>query len=70
MCTLDSFLLSLYRKGIIDKDEMMRIADRPEEIAEKLGESEVHRAADVHATTVQTTAQAVQAPHHHTPKSG
>lgn len=62
MCTLDSFLLSLYRKGIIDKDEMMRIADRPEEIAEKLGETEVHRAADVHATTVQTTAQSVQGP--------
>jgi twitching motility protein PilT len=38
MKTLDTSLLELYQKGAIEKDEMLRIADRPDEILEKLGE--------------------------------
>ncbi|MHB0912339.1 MAG: type IV pilus twitching motility protein PilT [Armatimonadota bacterium] len=38
MNTLDSSLLDRYQRGLIDKQEMLRAADKPEEILEKLGE--------------------------------
>lgn len=38
MRTLDTSLLELYTKGSIAKDEMLRLAERPDEILEKLGE--------------------------------
>lgn len=38
MKTLDDSLLALYRRGLLAKDEMMRVAENPGEILEKLGE--------------------------------
>lgn len=38
MKTLDASLFDLYSRGAIEKDEMLRLADRPDEILEKLGE--------------------------------
>jgi len=38
MKTLDVSLFDLYTRGLIEKDDMLRLADRPDEILEKLGE--------------------------------
>ena len=38
MQTLDDSLLALYRRGLLAKDEMLRVAEHPAEILEKLGE--------------------------------
>lgn len=38
MKTLDSSLFELYVRGAIEKEEMLRLAERPDEILEKLGE--------------------------------
>ncbi len=38
MLTLDDSLLSLYRKGLLAKEEMLRVAQHPGDILEKLGE--------------------------------
>ena len=38
MNTLDNSLLEKYQKGLLDKNEMLRAADKPDEILEKLGE--------------------------------
>lgn len=38
MKTLDVSLFDLYTRGVIEKDDMLRLADRPDEILEKLGE--------------------------------
>lgn len=38
MMTLDSHLLYLYQRKLISREEMYRVAQEPEEIAEKLGE--------------------------------
>lgn len=39
MKTLDTSLFDLYTHGVIEKDDMLRLADRPDEILEKLGEA-------------------------------
>ena len=39
MLTLDDSMLSLYRRGMLHKEEMFRIAEHPEEIMEKLAKS-------------------------------
>jgi hypothetical protein len=39
MRTLDASLFELYSKGSIEKDDMLRLAERPDEILEKLGEN-------------------------------
>ncbi len=39
MKTLDSSLFDHYVKGNIEKDEMLRLAERPDELLEKLGEA-------------------------------
>jgi len=38
MQTVDNSLFDLYSRHLIDKDEMLRVAERPDEILEKLGE--------------------------------
>jgi twitching motility protein PilT len=38
MFTLDSSLWDIYQKGLIEKSEMLRSAQKPEELLEKLGE--------------------------------
>lgn len=38
MQSLDDHLVYLYRKGVIGRDEMIRVAQKPEEIYEKIGE--------------------------------
>ena len=38
MRTLDDSLLERYRAGLLAKDEMLRVAEHPGEILEKLGE--------------------------------
>ncbi|MCE5199795.1 MAG: PilT/PilU family type 4a pilus ATPase [Armatimonadota bacterium] len=39
MCTLDESLIKLYRQGELAKDEMLRVAEQPAEILQKLGEA-------------------------------
>lgn len=39
MKSLDDSLLDLYNRRLIARDEMLRLADRPDEILEKMGES-------------------------------
>lgn len=53
MKTLDSSLFDAYQKGILDRAEMLRAADKPEDILEKLGERVVSR--DVHAQIADDT---------------
>ncbi len=43
MKTLDASLFDAYQKGLLDRAEMLRAADKPEEILEKLGERVVGR---------------------------
>ncbi len=38
MKLLDDSLRELFQKGLIDRDEMLRLAERPDEILEKMGE--------------------------------
>jgi twitching motility protein PilT len=38
MKTLDTSLFELYTKRLIEKEEMLRLAERPDELLEKLGE--------------------------------
>jgi twitching motility protein PilT len=38
MQSLDDNLVSLYKRGLIGRDEMIRVAQKPEEIYEKIGE--------------------------------
>jgi len=38
MRTLDDSLLAQFRRGLLAKDEMLRVAEHPGEILEKLGE--------------------------------
>jgi twitching motility protein PilT len=38
MNTLDESLMALYRRGLLSKEEMLRVAEQPVEILEKLGE--------------------------------
>ena len=39
MLTLDDSLLGLYRRGLLDKEEMFRVSEHPQEIMEKLAKS-------------------------------
>ncbi|HEY3297747.1 MAG TPA: type IV pilus twitching motility protein PilT [Armatimonadota bacterium] len=41
MNTLDNSLFDLYQKGRITRDDMIRVADKPDELLEKLGERRV-----------------------------
>ncbi|MCL6519330.1 MAG: type IV pilus twitching motility protein PilT [Armatimonadetes bacterium] len=43
MKTLDHSLFELYSRGLIDRNEMLRAAEKPEEILEKLGERKATR---------------------------
>lgn len=43
MKTLDNSLFELYSRGLIDRNEMLRAAEKPEEILEKLGERKATR---------------------------
>lgn len=39
MIAMDDHLIELYKRGLVGKDEMIRVAQKPEEIYEKIGEA-------------------------------
>ena len=53
MNTLDESLFDRYQRGMLDRNEMLRAADKPEEILEKLGE----RKPQIHGTNNQQQQQ-------------
>jgi twitching motility protein PilT len=38
MLTLDDSLVALYRRGLLDRAEMLRVAEQPADVLHKLGE--------------------------------
>lgn len=38
MCTLDDSLVNLYRRGLLDRNEMLRVAEQPADVLHKIGE--------------------------------
>ena len=46
MQTLDDSLVSLYRRGVLDRQEMLRVSEQPVEVMQKIGEADPRPHAD------------------------
>jgi len=69
MNTLDDSLMSLYRRGLLSRDEMLRVAEQPVEILEKLGEAVPDHLRQRHQQQQQQLQQAQQLqPHEQRPQ--